>query len=305
MASAERDIKFWLNVALFAAQHPSYVFRRPLYNVKRFYADRLGQFGYYNYPYKIIFLAGMAMGGTTWMKTLLGRIPGYHTRRTPMPHDIAYYQNICDSAFRPVSKYGYTLFKTHLNPTPENIDCLFRNSVKKIIVTYRDLRDIAVSRYHRHIDFPTPKKMPDFVDYWAMGKEKAINHSIEVVAGLYVPWVLGWLEYKDRYPGQIHIETFEDLKKDTKSTFKRVLDFFEIELPDQKIDEIIEAAKGKGDVKKNFYATILTPPAYASNFRSGKSGSWREKMTDEQKEKCKKMFGQTLIKLGYEKDLNW
>lgn len=304
MASYERDFKFWFSVASFAAANPSYVFRRPLFNLKRCFADRLAQLGYYNYPYKIIFLAGMALGGTTWMKNLLGRIPGYHTRRTPMPHEIAYYQNICDSAFGRVPKHGYTLFKTHLNPTPENLECIFRNGVEKILVTYRDLRDVTVSRYHRLMDFPKPRKMSDFMDYREMGREKAMSHSIEVGAA-YISWVRGWIEIKNKYPERVHIETFEDLKKDTKGTFKRVLDFYKIELSDKRIDEIIEAAKGRGDGKKNKYASILMPSAYSSTFRSGKIGNWREELTDTEIEKCRKVLGPVLIELGYEKDMSW
>ncbi|MDR3646391.1 MAG: sulfotransferase domain-containing protein [Candidatus Babeliales bacterium] len=40
-------------------------------------------------------------------------------------------------------------------------------------------------------------------------------------------------------------------------------------------------------------------------FRSGKIGSWKTNFTQKQKNTFKKNFGQLLIDLGYEKDLNW
>ncbi len=40
-------------------------------------------------------------------------------------------------------------------------------------------------------------------------------------------------------------------------------------------------------------------------FRKGQIGTWREYFTPEHKEMCKKVLGQDLINLGYEKDFNW
>lgn len=44
---------------------------------------------------------------------------------------------------------------------------------------------------------------------------------------------------------------------------------------------------------------------YASTFRQGKIGSWKKNFKKDHKEAFKKVFGQALIDLGYEKDLNW
>lgn len=42
-----------------------------------------------------------------------------------------------------------------------------------------------------------------------------------------------------------------------------------------------------------------------STFREGKIGAWKKYFTNEHKEAFKKVAGQLLIDLGYEKDLNW
>ena len=160
----------FLKKGLLFAKHPYLASRRIAYNVRRGTSGILTAFDYYNYPYRIIFLAGMAMSASTWMKNLLARIPGYYTRNTPMPKEVSYYQNICDSAFNNVPKHGYTLFKTHLNPFDENLDCIFNNGVEKVLITYRDLRDVVLSRYYRMIEFPKPLYMGDFIDYNANDK---------------------------------------------------------------------------------------------------------------------------------------
>ena len=250
-----------------AFSHPILLSKRLTYNLKRSFSDTLSHFEYYNYPNKIIFLAGMAMSASTWMKNLLGGIPGYYTRSIPMPVEISYYQNICDSAFKYVPSTGYTLIKTHLNPTKENLECVHRNGVEKILITYRDLRDVVLSRYHRMIAFPKPLDLGDYIDYNKLGKEKAIDNSIEHVAKIYTEWIKGWLELAKDNPEKYHFTRFEDLRQDTKGEFKKVLDFYEINLQEDNIDNIIESAKGKKNMRKNINAARVLPNGINSNFK--------------------------------------
>lgn len=302
-----KSVRWWFRAGLLVASHPHLMSRRVLYNTRRFISDRSSSFGYYNYPHRIIFLAGMAMSATTWMKNLLARVPGYYTRFTPMPHDIAVNGNICSSAFKHVPKHGYTLIKTHLKPTQENLECILHNGVEKVVITYRDLRDVAIARYHRLMEFPNVKLPgdPHYIDYRRMIKDDVMDHNLKVIASDYVPWIRRWFEIASKNSEQYHFVKFENLKKDTKDEFKKVLTFYGIELPEKKIEKIIEAAKGKENVRKNITAAKILPKGYASNFRSGKIGNWRDELTNTQIEKCKNLLGSALIELGYEKDMNW
>lgn len=299
------DWRWWVRTGFYLLFHPWQFIPRVIYNVRRAGSDVLAVSGYYRYPNHIIFIAGMPMSASTWVKNLLARIPGYYTRATPMPWDIQYTQGICDSAFRYVPKHGYTLFKTHLRPSDENFQCILRNGVEKVVVTYRDLRDVAVSRYYRLIDFPKSPSAFDYVDYRSMGKEKALDHSIEIIPDDYVSWIRGWFSLALRYPGRIHFVKFEDLKRNTKGEFGKILEFYDIDISDENIEKIIDAAKGMGNVKNNITKAPTLPWAYSSNFRTGKVGNWKSEFTDSQIQKCKKLFGEALIELGYEKDLEW
>lgn len=40
-------------------------------------------------------------------------------------------------------------------------------------------------------------------------------------------------------------------------------------------------------------------------FRKGQTGGWKKHFTSDQKKLFKKVAGQLLIDLGYEKDFNW
>ncbi|MCK4783544.1 MAG: sulfotransferase domain-containing protein [Desulfobacteraceae bacterium] len=294
------NMDWWFSKGFLACKHPVLLSRRVMYNIKRFAADRFAGFGGYDYPHRIIFLAGMAMGGSTWMKNLLAGIPGYYSRSVPMPEDVQYRQDICDAAFERIPKSGYTLFKTHLNPSQDNLECIMRNGVDKILVTYRDLRDVAMSRYHRLVDYPKDPSAFDFVDYRKMGKEKALDHSIESVAENYIPWIMGWIQLAKMDQKRYHFTRYEDLKRDTKGEFLSVLRFYGIELPDAMVDCIIEAGKGRGSIKNNMKSATVLPFGLSSNFRSGKVGGWREEMNSNHIAKCKKLFGSALIELGYE-----
>ena len=67
----------------------------------------------------------------------------------------------------------------------------------------------------------------------------------------------------------------------------------------------MDRTKGKKSMEENLKNFQLLPLAYASNFRSGKIGSWKDEFTSSNKNTFKKKLGNTLIKLGYEKNLNW
>jgi len=302
----KKEIKRYLRLGDKAVRHPILASRRIWYNMRRTTADILYPFGYCNYPYRFIFLVGMSLGGSTWMKTLLARIPGVFTRVTPMPFEVAYRQDICDSAFLKCPKnYGNTLFKTHLNPTRENLECISRNGVEKILVTYRDFRDVVVSHYYRLLVTPKPVDACDYRDYRAMEKETAIDYLIEDAAEYSVPWVRGWFQLAKEDPDRYHFTRYEDMKENTKKAFKGALDFYQIKLPEKKIDKIIKLSRGRGTMEKNLKAEIILPSGLSTNFRSGKVGSWRGEFSKSNISKCKELLGDALIEFNYEKDLNW
>ena len=74
----------------------------------------------------------MPMSATTKVKNMCGMIPGYFSRYTPMPYEIALKQDISESAFRYTPKWSYSLFKTHLNPNIENIKIIKKKMLKKL-----------------------------------------------------------------------------------------------------------------------------------------------------------------------------
>ena len=287
---------------------PKLLLIRIIYIVKRFFFDICFLF-YKPYKYNHIFIAGMTMSSTTRVKNMCGFIPGYFTRYMPMPHDIAVRQDICDSAFRFSPSWGYNLFKTHLNPNESNIAILKKNNVKKIVVTYRDLRDVVLARYYRQLNFPKkqnePYYLPSEKQYKNISKEDGINDCIEVICNFVPNWIFKWFEISEKEKDLVLFCRFEDLVSQPKKEFKKILDFYEINLNEKKIDEIIDMTKGKKNMVDNINEHKYLPYAYASNFRSGKIGGWKSEFTESNIKKFKNIAGDSLVKLNYEKDNNW
>jgi hypothetical protein len=274
------------------------------YEIKKILCDVLFLFKK-KYKYKIIFLAGMPMSATTKVKNMCGMIPGYFTRYSPMPYNIRVNQDMSNSAFRYTPNWSYTLFKTHLNPSSQNIDLIKKNGVKKVVVTYRDLRDVAVARYHRLMKFPKQKNDPNFSEYHLMKKSDAMNDSIKVVSKDYIQWINGWVEREKNENNFVLFIKFEDLITDSISEFKKILNFYEINLSEKLIKQINKNTEGKKDMVTNLNESRILPWALSSNFRSGKIGNWKNEFTEENLINAKKLLGKSLIELKYEIDLNW
>ena len=86
---------------------------------------------------------------------------------------------------------------------------------------------------------------------------------------------------------------------------EKMLEFYEINLPQEKISEIIEKTKGKGAMVQNMYEAALLPWALSTNFRSGEIGGWKNEFTENNKKNFKNLIGNFLIELGYEKNNDW
>jgi hypothetical protein len=297
-------VKKLFNIFIKLVLNPKIFWLRINYEIKKNFFD-IYFFFKRKHKYNIIFLAGMPMSATTKVKNMCGMIPGYFTRYSPIPYKQAVNQDITNSAFRYTPSWSYTLFKTHLNPNYENLEIIRENGVKKVIVTYRDLRDVALSRYHRLLKFPKNKGDPNFSEYQLMKKTDAINDSIEVVCKDYVKWINGWFDIAKKEKDFILFVKFEEMINRPKDEFVRILNFYEINLNEKLIQHICDSTKGKSDMVTNLNESKILPWAVSSNFRSGKIGNWKKEFSEENISNAKKLLGESLIKLKYENSLNW
>jgi adenylylsulfate kinase len=248
----------------------------------------------YSYKRKVLFVAGLPKSGTTWMSKLLGMIPGYHERAVYDPSRLIQFHDISPMVFQLMPNYSYSIIKSHTKYSPENFSVI-RSHLDKFIVMYRDLRDMAISRYfhvlnedsHRHCRL-----------YQQISQEDGILHSMNIVRRAYVSWVQDWRAMALAYPEAIIEVRYEEMHADVRGTMNRVLTFLDIHAGDRLLDRMADTQlRAPVDLKKSL--------ARGDTKRKGIVGDWRNLFTEKHKDHFKEMAGQLLIDLGYEQDMNW
>jgi len=80
--------------------------------------------------------------------------------------------------------------------------------------------------------------------------------------------------------------------------------FYGIDLPDHKIRSIMVVADAQTKGGVGSLAERIRVGGGA-NFRGGRTGDWRNHFSRKDVELVKERAGEQLIRLGYEKDMNW
>jgi len=162
---------------------------------------------------------------------------------------------------------------------------------------FRDPRDVVVSHVFyvtdieaRHVHHDYYNSLPDFdarLKVSILGRPET-NIEFPNIAERFAPY-LGWLDHPEALT--IH---FEDLIHARAATLSRIADHLlarvSLQTPSGRILESLESSIN---------------PAKSPTFRSGKTGEWKQRFTEEHKRIFKNIAGDLLIQLGYESDNDW
>lgn len=184
----------------------------------------------------------------------------------------------------------------HLFARPEAIECVCSAGFIPFFI-FRDPRDVVVSHVFyvtdmeaRHVHHAYYQSLPNFnarLTASILGRP-GLDVEFPDIAARFAPYV-EWLAHDEVL--SIH---FEDLINDRVSTLTRIMDHFlsraSIQAPRPLILESLESS---------------IDPSRSPTFRSGKTGEWTKHFTEEHKRIFKEVAGDLLIRLGYEKDLDW
>ena len=247
---------------------------------------------------RTIFVAGYPKSGTTWVENFISHIPGYNPRALYGDREVLRHHNLPEDAFVKIPKFGYSAIKTHVTPDAKNIDILIRSGVRKVLVMYRDPRDIVVSNYYHILkNNPWIPSDPFYANYSVMSKEEGISHALGMTLDDYIAWVSGWKAVAhDRQDIDCLFLKYEDLRNDPEEAFRGILEFFDVKLNNSQLNTVILASNKKS--KKVFTTSLM--PGNKSTKRKGIVGEWKEELNEKQKEIFKKKAGKFLIDLGYE-----
>jgi hypothetical protein len=162
---------------------------------------------------------------------------------------------------------------------------------------FRDPRDVVVSHVfyvtgieEHHVHHEYYLSLPDFdsrLNTSILGIPDA-NIEFPDIAERFKPY-LDWLNHPEVLT--IH---FEDLIHDRAAALTRIMDHCLSRVPLHASRELI---------LDSIESSIN--PSRSPTFRSGKTGEWKQYFTDEHKKIFKNVAGDLLIRLGYEKNLDW
>lgn len=251
-----------------------------------------------NYKYHNILIVGMSKSGTTRIENFLHKVSGYVPRPLYGDLKIITDQNISDDAFRYFNNKLYSYAKTHINPNENNISIINKKNLNKIILTIRDPRDAAVSRYFRALKVPKKKwETHSEVDYNDISKEDGIMHSLNVIKKDYMPWIDGWLKYYNEDDENRYIMMkYEDVLDDPVKKFKELSEFFEFDLATNDVKKYLDDIQSK---MENGYS-LKASRGNVSTFRKGIAGDWKNHFTEKHLEFVEKELKKDLVNFGYE-----
>lgn len=186
----------------------------------------------------------------------------------------------------------------HLHATQEILSALCRPGSAAYFIL-RDPRDVVLSHVHYVTNMEPAHVHHIYYREVLRDFDQRLRTSILGRPELDVPFpdicarfepYLGWLAQPE-----VLVLRFEALINNRETALERILDHavrhgFPANIPRQKAIRILASG---------------IDPGRSPTFRSGKVGEWQEKFTEAHKQLFKKVAGDLLMKLGYEKDLDW
>jgi hypothetical protein len=179
---------------------------------------------------------------------------------------------------------------------------------KNVVLMVRDGRDVMVSAYY-HLLFTSDKNNPGavnsyrkqlkFKDYdniqdnLPMFLEFMFTKKIALIDyGNWADFNMQWLE------SGVHAKkvSYEDLRRSPQKTLSNLF----LDLDFEVVDEVIDRAVGLFDFEKQKKELKNN-----SFLRKGIVGDWKNQFNSESIDIFKHFGGQTLVELGYEKNLDW
>ena len=253
---------------------PRYIIRIALNRVLVFFGNRPGDT-------KIIFCAGYPKSGTTLIENFICMLPGYSGRTIHGQRKIIEMHDLPDNAFEGITHNCFAAFKTHLTPTTSNISVLLKNNINKVLVMYRDPRDIALSQYYHIISLkPWGANHVKYDEYINLSKEAGITKSLNLVISEYEDWLNGWHRAnRDIKELDCLFITYEDLKINHEQVVSRIISHFGVNIEESYAAKIYTKATAKKN--PSIFGSLL--PGMRTTFRKGNIGDWEKEFTDDQK----------------------
>ena len=229
--------------------------------------------------YKFVWCAGLPKSGTTLIETVLNTLPYVQLDKSPLRIFDNKYLNhphgISDRMFKNVPKEKYTFLKTHSHFNQEYLN-LANNYNAKIILSFRDLRDMMISNYfytlknknawgHNEIESLPFKE--GFMKSLTLSHEK---HKDDIAIKYYYKWIKDWINISEQ--SNCLVLWYESYLENPIRYISEILDYLEFDYIDAKnIEKKLMEAR-----KLNLEENLSRPGRKLSTFNRGKTALYKE-----------------------------
>lgn len=232
-----------------------------------------------------VFLVSYPRSGNTWVRFLIANLL--------KPDDIEIdFHNVQE--YVPEINRNNDIIEALPSPRVIKSHALFKPAFPKVIYLVRDGRDVYVSYYYYRL-----KQLEEgisFSDYL-----RRTDHF----PSLWQEHVDSWLKSDQDQP-HILLVRYEDLLSKPETELRKIVDFIGIERSDEGISTAVEVSRfdkmRKIDQTKGRKYNLTGTKDFV---RKGKAGTWQEEFSQEDIDYFKMTAGDMLIRLGYERNLDW
>jgi hypothetical protein len=161
------------------------------------------------------------------------------------------------------------------------------NFPARFIHLLRDGRDVVVSKYFYEKDFCVQNGI--YKDF-----NMSFDECVKKTALEWSAFVSSWLKR------DVITCRYEELLEDALSTLKKIFGLLGTTVSDEKICESIKA-----NTKEKMKKSLAGAFQYNTFVRKGIIGDWRNHFTERSRKIFKLFAGDILIRLEYEKDMDW
>lgn len=237
-----------------------------------------------------VFIVTYPKSGTIWTQQILSLIYfEKHRRRT----------ETTDTLDR-IPFFEYSIRKTDISKRPSPriftshlpfylVPKALKNKKAKIIYIYRNPKDVLISFYHFSnlvTRLEESRNVEIFMEKFLDGK---------VVGSVWFDHIRGW--YEHRHDFNMLFMMYEEMKKDLRSSVRKICRFVEKELSEDDIDAVVSQAtfqNMRSDPRANYNDILKNEIGVRTDegrfLRKGTIGDWKNHMTVEQNERFDRIF---------------
>ncbi|NDV28633.1 sulfotransferase domain-containing protein [Desulfovibrio sp. JC010] len=224
--------------------------------------------------------------GTHWLSRMLSDITGMEYKFVPGEIDFSPQAFIDEQGneFIMLEHLHEFAWHTHLLTQSEKNDF-------KIVMLYRDLRDVIVSSIYmrKHVE---SKQKGEFRKSFAdMSFDEIFQFEIDTKNDRYLYDVKQWAQLS--HPNYLAVK-YEELKEDTPYYLTKICKHLEIPVNMTQLIEVVEKRSFKVATGRNAGKEDV-----GSHDRKGVVGDYKEKLSEEQLQEIHNRYGEVLKELGY------